>query len=209
MNKKTRYDIMKIFSKKNILFRTELVFSSSFECLISVILSAKSKDENVNKVTKNLYFIANTPEEILSLGLNKLKYYIKKIGLYNNKAKNIINTCRILLLKYDGQVPKDRKNLEKLPGVGRKTANVILNLIFNWSTIAVDTHVFRVSHRTNFAIGKTVKELEKELLNHVPIYFMLDFHSWLVQHGRYVCTAIKPKCKICFIKHLCEFKNKV
>lgn len=209
MNKKKRYNILKSFSNKKFCFRTELIFSSAFECLVSVMLSARSTDVSVNKVTKKLYMIANTPQDILFLGTDTLKYYVKKIGLYNNKAKNIINTCHILLHQYNGEVPNNRNSLEQLPGVGRKTANVILNLIFNWSTIAVDTHVFRVSNRTNFAIGKTVKEVERELLIHVPIYFILYFHNWLVQHGRYICTARQPKCKICFIKHLCEFKNKV
>ncbi|HXK00607.1 MAG TPA: endonuclease III [Buchnera sp. (in: enterobacteria)] len=209
MNKKKRYNILKIFNNKKSYFRTKLIFSSAFECLISVMLSAQSTDINVNKATKKLYMIANTPQDILFLGTEDLKHYVKKIGLYNNKSKNIINTCHILLHQYDGKVPDNRESLEQLPGVGRKTANVVLNLVFNWSTIAVDTHVFRVSNRTNFVTGKTVKEVEKKLLVHVPIYFILFFHNWFVQHGRYICTARRPKCKICCIKNLCEFENKV
>ncbi|HMI76781.1 MAG TPA: endonuclease III [Buchnera sp. (in: enterobacteria)] len=208
MNKNKRYKILNIFYKDNIFPTTELIFSSAFECLISVILSAKSKDISVNRVTKKLYLIANTPQLILSLGIENLKNYIKQIGLYNNKANNIINTCHMLLKKHEGKVPNNRIDLEQLPGVGRKTANVVLNLIFHKPTIAVDTHVFRVSNRTGFAVGKTVTIVEKKLLKIIPNKFKLRFHSWFVYHGRYICKSYKPYCKICVIQALCEFKNK-
>ncbi|QCI17529.1 endonuclease III [Buchnera aphidicola (Acyrthosiphon lactucae)] len=208
MNKETRYEILSIFNAQYPKNKTELVFSSDFELLLSVILSAQSSDVIVNKVTKILFKQANTPESILLLGLEGLKNYIKHIGLYNIKASNIIRTSSLILTKYNGIIPNNRIELESLPGVGRKTSNVILNILFKKKTIAVDTHVFRVSNRTNFAKGKNVNEVEKKLIKVVPDIFKLNFHSWFVLHGRYICTARKIKCDICLIFKLCEFKKK-
>lgn len=188
---------------------TELIYSSPFELLISVLLSAQATDISVNKATKALYLIANTPEQILSLGIEQLKSYIKTIGLYNSKANNIMKTCQILIDKYQGQVPEDRIALESLPGVGRKTANVVLNTAFGWPTIAVDTHIFRVCNRTGFAPGKTVEQVEEKLLKVVPNEYKLDCHHWLILHGRYTCIARKPRCGSCIIEDLCEYKEKV
>ncbi len=187
---------------------TELNYQTPFELLIAVILSAQATDVSVNKATKKLYAIANTPHAIFSLGLSKLKSYVKTIGLYNNKAKNIIETCRILIEKYDSKVPRNREDLESLPGVGRKTANVILNTAFGEPTIAVDTHIFRVSNRTGIAPGKNVVEVEKKLLKFVPDEFKKDAHHWLILHGRYTCIARNPKCDSCLIFDNCEWKDK-
>ena len=208
MNKDKRTRIFKILREQNPSPTTELVYNSPFELLIAVILSAQATDIGVNKATKKLYAVANTPEAIASLGLAKLKSYIKTIGLYNNKAKNIIETCKILNEKYAGVVPQDRESLESLPGVGRKTANVILNTAFGEPTIAVDTHIFRVSNRTGIAPGKNVVEVEKKLLKFVPEEFKRDAHHWLILHGRYTCIARNPKCDNCLIFDYCEWKDR-
>jgi len=208
MNKEKRYKILSLFYRNNPKPKIELVFSSHFELLLSVILSAQSTDLIVNKTTKKLFKIANTPESILFLGLKRLKNCIKHVGLYNTKALNIIRTSFLILTKYNGIVPNNRIELESLPGVGRKTANVLLNVLFKKTTIAVDTHVFRVSNRTNFVTGKNVKEVEKKLIKAVPNVFKLNVHSWFVLHGRYICTARKIKCNICLIFKLCEFDKK-
>lgn len=197
--------VFKRFQKANPNPTTELIYSSNFELLISVILSAQATDISVNKATKDLYKVANTPEKILKLGLSKLKTYIKTIGLYNTKATNIINTCKIIVESYGGEVPKDRKSLEALPGVGRKTANVILNTAFGEPTIAVDTHIFRVSNRIGLASGKTPIAVEKELINNIPDNYKQDAHHWLILHGRYICTAKKPKCDSCQLTDVCQF----
>ena len=173
-----------------------------------MILSAQATDVSVNKATDKLYPVANTPEAILRLGLGKLKNYIKTIGLYNTKAENVIKTCKQLIEQHQGEVPRDRKALEALPGVGRKTANVVLNTAFGEPTIAVDTHIFRVSNRTKIAPGKNVDEVERKLLKFVPDEFKHDAHHWLILHGRYVCVARKPRCGACIIEDLCEFKDK-
>ncbi|MGE4754034.1 endonuclease III [Yersinia enterocolitica] len=188
---------------------TELVYSTPFELLISVLLSAQATDVSVNKATAKLYPVANTPQAILDLGVDGLKSYIKTIGLFNTKAENVIKTCRILLEKHHGEVPEDRAALEALPGVGRKTANVVLNTAFGWPTIAVDTHIFRVCNRTGFALGSNVDQVEAKLLKVVPTEFKLDCHHWLILHGRYTCIARKPRCGSCIIEDLCEFKEKV
>jgi endonuclease-3 len=187
---------------------TELEYVSPFELLIAVILSAQATDVSVNKATERLYPVANTPRAILDLGLRKLKTYIKTIGLYNSKAENIIKTCRILLERFDGEVPRTREELESLPGVGRKTANVILNTAFGEPTIAVDTHIFRVSNRTGLAPGKTPLEVEKRLVRLTPEEFRKDAHHWLILHGRYTCKARKPDCPNCIIRDLCEYRRK-
>ena len=179
-----------------------------FELLIAVLLSAQATDVSVNKATNKLYKVANTPEAILSLGLRNLKKYIKTIGLYNTKAENIMKTCKLLIEKYNGEVPQTEKELTTLPGVGRKTANVVLNTAFGHPTIAVDTHIFRVSNRTKIAPGKNVEEVEKKLLKFVPEEFKQDAHHWLILHGRYTCVARKPRCGSCIIEDLCEFKDK-
>ncbi len=208
MNKDKRTSIFRILREQNPSPTTELIYNSPFELLIAVILSAQATDIGVNKATKKLYAVANTPEAITTLGLSKLKSYVKTIGLYNNKAKNIIETCKILNEKYAGVVPQDRESLESLPGVGRKTANVILNTAFGEPTIAVDTHIFRVSNRTGIAPGKNVVEVEKKLLKFVPEEFKRDAHHWLILHGRYTCIARNPKCDNCLIFELCEWKDK-
>ena len=187
---------------------TELKYASVFELLISVILSAQATDVSVNKATEKLYSVANTPEAISALGLNKLKRYVKTIGLYNTKAENIIKTCRILTTEHSSEVPRTREALEALPGVGRKTANVVLNTAFGEPTMAVDTHIFRISNRTKFAPGKNVLQVEKKLLKVIPDEFIRDSHHWLILHGRYICTARKPRCGACVISDLCEFKDK-
>ena len=187
---------------------TELKYASVFELLISVILSAQATDVSVNKATEKLYAVANTPEAISALGLNKLKRYVKTIGLYNTKAENIIKTCRILTTEHSSEVPRTREALEALPGVGRKTANVVLNTAFGEPTMAVDTHIFRISNRTKFAPGKNVLQVEKKLLKVIPDEFIRDSHHWLILHGRYICTARKPRCGACVISDLCEFKDK-
>lgn len=208
MNNQIRKIIFDRFHKQNPNPTTELVYKSEFELLISVILSAQATDSSVNKATAKLYKIANTPEKIFSLKETGLKKYISSIGLYNSKAKNIIKTCEILIKKHNSQVPQTREALEALPGVGRKTANVLLNTLFGQATIAVDTHIFRVSNRTGIAKGKTPLEVEKKLMKCIPKEYIHDAHHWLVLHGRYVCIARKPKCAECLINDLCEFKEK-
>ena len=187
---------------------TELQYSSTFELLISVILSAQATDVGVNKATAKLYPVANTPEAILALGLKKLKGYVKTIGLFNAKAENIIKTCRILVEEHGSEVPDNREALEALPGVGRKTANVVLNTAFRQPTMAVDTHIFRLSNRTKFAPGKNVLQVEKKLIKVIPDEFILDAHHWFILHGRYICTARSPRCGACVIYDLCEYKQK-
>lgn len=187
---------------------TELNWSNNFELLAAVLLSAQSTDVGVNKATAKLFPVANSPQAILDLGLERLTNYIKTIGLYNTKAKNLFATCQILVDKHQGQVPNTRKELEALPGVGRKTANVVLNTAFGQPTIAVDTHIFRVSNRTGLAPGKNVDEVEKKLIRHVPTEFKQDAHHWLILHGRYTCVARKPRCLSCIIEDLCEYKDK-
>ena len=187
---------------------TELEYGTPFELLVSVILSAQATDVGVNKATARLFPEANTPRAILDLGEAGLKTYIRTIGLFNTKAKNIIAACEILLREHGGEVPRERAALEALPGVGRKTANVILNVAFGHPTIAVDTHIFRVSNRTRLAPGKDVVEVEKKLLKFVPEEYKLDAHHWLILHGRYTCIARKPRCGSCVIEDLCEFKQK-
>jgi endonuclease-3 len=208
MNKQTRIEIFSRLQADNPHPTTELDYSSTFELLISVILSAQATDKSVNKATKKLYAIANTPEAIYTLGEDNLKKYIKTIGLYNSKGKNIITTCQMLIELHQSQVPNDRKSLEDLAGVGRKTANVVLNTAFGQPTMAVDTHIFRVSNRTHIAHGKDVLEVEKRLVRLIPKEFMLDAHHWLILLGRYICTTRKPKCGACLIEDLCEFKQK-
>lgn len=208
MNQQKIKKIFKIFKDNNPKPTTELNYNSTFELLIAVILSAQATDVSVNKATEKLFPIANTPEDIYNLGLDKLKEYIKTIGLYNSKAGNVLKTCQILKEQFNSKVPNDRKSLESLPGVGRKTANVILNTAFNEPTIAVDTHIFRLANRLNLAPGKTPLEVEKNLLSKIPKEYLIDAHHWLILHGRYVCTAKKPKCDQCIINHLCEYSNK-
>lgn len=208
MNKEKRIAILTRLRDANPKPTTELEYSSPFELLIAVLLSAQATDVGVNKATRKLYAVANTPAAMLELGLEGVKDYVKTIGLFNTKAQNIIKTCRILLEQHGGEVPENREALEALPGVGRKTANVVLNTAFGWPTIAVDTHIFRVSNRMNFAPGKNVDEVEQKLLKVVPGEFKLDVHHWLILHGRYTCTARKPKCGSCLVEDLCEFKDK-
>ena len=208
MNKQKRHEIFSRFRANNLKPDTELAYQSTFELLISVLLSAQATDVSVNKATAKLYPVANTPEKIFALGEDGLKQYIKTIGLFNSKAKNTIETCRILIERHGSQVPEDRIALEALPGVGRKTANVILNTAFGHPTIAVDTHIFRVSNRTAIAPGKNVVEVEKRLLKFVDDEFKVDAHHWLILHGRYTCIARKPRCGSCTIEDLCEYKKK-
>ena len=208
MNKVKCTHIFNLLNKKNPSPTTELIYKTPFELLVAVILSAQATDISVNKATKKLFAIANTPETILSLGLKKVKNYIQTIGLYNNKAKSIIETCKMLLEKYNGEVPNNRIALEELSGVGRKTANVILNTVFGEPTIAVDTHIFRVSNRTGIAPGKSVLEVEEKLLKYVPDVFKRDAHHLLILHGRYTCTARNPKCDSCIIFDDCEWKER-
>ena len=208
MNRYKRTEIFTRLQQQNPHPTTELNFNNEFELLIAVILSAQATDISVNKATGPLYQVANTPTAIYQLGEKKLKSYIQSIGLYNTKAKNILKTCKILIDQYDSQVPDDRQALEALPGVGRKTANVILNTAFGHPTIAVDTHIFRVSNRTGIAPGKTVVEVEKRLLRLVPEEFKHDAHHWLILLGRYTCTARSPNCPACIINDLCEYRHK-
>ena len=208
MNKTKRTEIFKRLRAQNPSPTTELVYKNEFELLIAVILSAQATDVSVNKATRELYKVANTPQAIYKLGEKKLKGYVQSIGLYNTKAKNIIKTCKILIDRHDSKVPEDRAALEALPGVGRKTANVILNTAFGHPTIAVDTHIYRVSNRTGIAPGKTVLEVEKRLLRLVPEEFKRDAHHWLILHGRYTCVARNPKCSDCSIIDLCEYRKK-
>ncbi|HEY9035186.1 MAG TPA: endonuclease III [Pseudomonadales bacterium] len=208
MNREKRTAIFKQLQADNPSPTTELHFSSPFELLIAVILSAQATDVSVNKATATLFAVANTPEAIHALGIRKLKQHIKTIGLFNTKADNIMRTCRILMDQHDSTVPCDREALEALPGVGRKTANVILNTAFGEPTIAVDTHIFRLGNRIGLAHGKTVREVEDRLMRVVPKEFLRDAHHWLILHGRYVCTARKPKCGQCSIHAWCEYKHK-
>ena len=208
MNSQTIRKIFACFQKANPHPTTELIYRSDFELLIAVILSAQATDKSVNKATEKLYKIANTPEKILKLGEKKLKEYIQTIGLYTTKAKNIMGACRLLVEKFHGEVPRNREALESLPGVGRKTANVILNTCFGEPTIAVDTHIFRVANRIGLANGKTPLDVEKQLLKVIPDDYKLNAHHWLILHGRYVCTARKPHCSTCIIKNYCEYPNK-
>ena len=208
MNREKRTKIFTILRDSNPKPTTELQWSDPFELLISVILSAQATDVGVNKATSKLYPVANTPSAIFKLGEKGLKKYIKTIGLFNTKAANVIKTCKILLEEHNGEVPQTREELESLPGVGRKTANVILNTAFGQPTIAVDTHIFRVSNRTGIAPGKDVLAVEKKLLRLVPEEFLMDAHHWLILHGRYTCIARKPKCAACTIFDLCEWKDK-
>ncbi len=208
MNAAKRYAIFACLRTTNPEPTTELRYHSPFELLIAVMLSAQATDKSVNQATEKLFAVANTPQAILELGEERLKSYIKHIGLYNTKAKNIIATSRILVEQYGGEVPHSREALEKLPGVGRKTANVVLNTAFGEPTIAVDTHIFRVANRTGLARGKTVREVEDRLMRVVPAEFRNNAHHWLILHGRYVCTARAPKCYQCLIKDLCEYPDK-
>jgi endonuclease-3 len=209
MNKEKRIEIFSRLRRENPEPKTELKYSSTFELLISVILSAQATDVSVNKATVKLYAIANTPEKIFSLGVTGLKTYIKTIGLFNNKAVNVIKTCDVLVREHNSVVPDKRELLEALPGVGRKTANVVLNTAFRQIAMAVDTHIFRISNRTGIAPGKNVLEVERRLTKLVPEEFLLDAHHWLILHGRYVCLARKPRCGACVIEDLCEFRKKV
>ncbi|KAA3646888.1 MAG: endonuclease III [Proteobacteria bacterium] len=208
MNKQKRTEIFQRLRANNPEPTTELEYNSPFELLVAVTLSAQATDVGVNKATARLFPKANTPEAILALGEEVLKDYIKTIGLFNSKAKHIIQACQILVDQFNSQVPDNRQDLESLPGVGRKTANVILNTAFGQPTMAVDTHIYRVSNRTKIAPGKTVLDVEKKLLRLVPKEFLKDAHHWLILHGRYVCKARKPLCKKCIIVDLCEYKDK-
>lgn len=208
MNAAKRLEIFRRLREDNPQPTTELVYSSAFELLIAVILSAQATDVGVNKATAKLFPVANTPEAIYALGYEGLCHYIKTIGLYPSKAKNIIESCRLLIERHGSQVPENREALEALPGVGRKTANVVLNTAFGQLTMAVDTHIFRVSNRTGIAPGKNVNEVEQKLLRFVPRGYLRDAHHWLILHGRYVCQARKPRCGSCRIEDLCEFKTK-
>ncbi|MBU1619077.1 MAG: endonuclease III [Gammaproteobacteria bacterium] len=217
MNKEKRIQILQRLRENNPNPTTELEFNSPFELLVAVLLSAQATDVSVNKATRLLYPVANTPQAIFDLGVEGVKHYIKTIGLFNSKAENLIKTCRILLDKHNGEVPENREALEALPGVGRKTANVVLNTGFGWLKdnegnyfIAVDTHIQRVANRTGYAKGKTVEETEQSIIKNTPnkSEFMFDLHHWLILHGRYTCVARKPKCGSCIIEDLCEFKEK-
>jgi endonuclease-3 len=208
MNDTKRREIFERLREANPHPTTELEYSTPFELLIAVLLSAQATDVGVNKATRRLYAVANTPAAMLALGEEGLADYIKTIGLYRTKAKNVITTCRILLEQHGGEVPQQREALEALPGVGRKTANVVLNTAFGQPTIAVDTHIFRVANRTRIAPGKDVREVEEKLLKVVPREFRHDAHHWLILHGRYVCKARKPECARCLIVDLCEYPAK-
>ena len=208
MNQIKRQQIFERLQKANPAPTTELNYQSPFELLISVILSAQATDVSVNLATGKLFDVASTPQGIFDLGVRKLKTFIKSIGLYNTKAANIIKTCRVLLDEHGGEVPRERDGLQKLPGVGRKTANVVLNTAFGEPTIAVDTHIFRISNRIKLAPGKTVRQVEDKLLKFTPVEYRRDAHHWLILHGRYVCIARKPRCGACVIEDLCEYKEK-
>ncbi len=208
MNKAKRCAIFARFREQNPHPTTELNYNSPFELLIAVILSAQATDKSVNKATAKLFTVANTPQAIFDLGEQQLKDYIKTIGLYNSKAQNIIKTCQILIAQHSGNVPNNREALEALPGVGRKTANVVLNTAFGHATMAVDTHIFRVANRTGIAKGKTPLAVELGLIKVIPKEFLNDAHHWLILHGRYVCLARKPRCPECLIRDLCEYKHK-
>lgn len=208
MNKEKRIKILSRLRDENPSPTTELNYSTPFELLVAVTLSAQATDVSVNKATDRLFPVANTPEAIYALGEDGLKEFIKTIGLFNSKARNVIKMCRILIDEYDSQVPETRKELEALPGVGRKTANVVLNTAFGQPTIAVDTHIYRVSNRTKLAPGKNVREVEDRLDRLIPAEFKQDVHHWLILHGRYICQARKPKCGACVIYDLCEYRGK-
>ena len=208
MNKAIRQEIFERFRAANPKPTNELHYSTPFELLIAVLLSAQATDVGVNKATAKLFPVANTPQGLLDLGLEGLMQYKKSIGLYQTKSKHIIQTCQILLTKHHGEVPRTREELEALPGVGRKTANVILNTAFGQPVMAVDTHIFRVSNRTGLARGKTVREVEDKLMKNIPKEFLMDAHHWLILHGRYTCKALKPQCQTCLINDLCEYGGK-
>lgn len=208
MNQNKRREIFARLRNENPEPRTELEYNSTFQLLIAVLLSAQATDVGVNKATRRLFADAGTPEQMLALGLDGLKDYIKTIGLFNTKAENVLATCRRLIEQHGSTVPDTREALEALPGVGRKTANVVLNTAFRQPVMAVDTHIFRVANRTGIAPGKNVLEVEKQLLKFVPKDYLLDAHHWLILHGRYICTARKPKCGACLISDLCEFQEK-
>ena len=208
MNKDKRIQFLSQLRAENPNPTTELNFANAFELLIAVMLSAQSTDVGVNKATAKLFPVANTPQSILGLGLRGLKEHIKTIGLFNSKAKHILATCKILLDEHDGEVPQTRAALEALPGVGRKTANVVLNTAFGQPTMAVDTHIYRVSNRTGFAKGKTVLAVEKKLMKVIPEEFMVDAHHWLILHGRYTCRARNPKCWACSVFEVCDYRGK-
>ncbi len=208
MNQEKRRQIFERLRAENPTPTTELEYSTPFELLIAVVLSAQATDRGVNKATAKLFPVANTPQAILALGEDGLREHIKTIGLFNSKAANIIKLCRQLLEKHDGEVPQDRAALEALPGVGRKTANVVLNTAFGQPTMAVDTHIFRVANRTGLAKGNTVRQVEDRLIRFVPKEFLQDAHHWLILHGRYVCVARKPRCGACVIHDLCEYRKK-
>lgn len=208
MNPAKRREIFTRFRAANPHPASELEYSTPFELLVAVILSAQATDVSVNAVTRKLYPVANTPQAMLELGEDKLREYVKRIGLYQTKSKHIMQMCRILVEQHGGEVPQTREELEALPGVGRKTANVVLNTAFGQPTIAVDTHIFRVANRTGLAPGKDVREVETKLMKFVPEEFRHDAHHWLLLHGRYVCVARKPKCPQCLIRDLCEYRNK-
>lgn len=209
MTPEIRYQILSRLRAADPAPRSELEYSSPFELLVAVLLSAQATDVSVNKATAKLFPVANTPQALLALGAEGIKPYIRTIGLFNTKAENIAKLCAMLLARHQGEVPEDRAALEALPGVGRKTANVVLNTAFGWPTIAVDTHIFRVANRTGFAPGKNVDEVEQKLLKVVPAEFKLDAHHWFILHGRYTCIARKPRCGSCLIEDLCEFKEKM
>jgi endonuclease-3 len=209
MNPAKRQEIFARFQAANPHPTTELNYTTPFELLIAVLLSAQATDVGVNKATARLYPVANTPEKILALGVEQVQEYLKTINFFRTKAENVIKTCRILVEQYGGQVPESREALEGLPGVGRKTANVVLNTAFGHPTIAVDTHIFRVCNRTKLAPGKDVVEVERKLEKFTPPSFRQDAHHWLILHGRYTCIARKPRCGACLIEDLCEFKDKV
>ncbi|WDY59119.1 endonuclease III [Pseudomonas sp. PSKL.D1] len=208
MNAAKRLEIFRRLHEDNPDPKTELAYTTPFELLVAVTLSAQATDVGVNKATARLFPVANTPQAIYALGVEGLSEYIKTIGLYNSKAKNVIEACRLLIERHNGEVPDTREALEALPGVGRKTANVVLNTAFRQPAMAVDTHIFRVSNRTGIAPGKNVLEVEKKLLKFVPKDYLLDAHHWLILHGRYVCQARKPRCGSCRIEDLCEYKQK-
>ncbi|KAA1163718.1 endonuclease III [Pseudoalteromonas fuliginea] len=209
MNKEKRHQILSRLRDDNPHPVTELEYSSPFELLVAVTLSAQATDVGVNKATRKLFPVANTPQAILDIGHDTLRDYIKTIGLFNSKAANVYKMCQILVDEHNSIVPENREALEALPGVGRKTANVVLNTAFGWPVIAVDTHIFRVSNRTKLAMGKDVVAVEQKLEKVVPAEFKVDVHHWLILHGRYTCVARKPKCGSCIIEDLCEFKDKV
>lgn len=208
LSQKSINEIFLLFQHANPHPTTELIYKTYFELLIAVILSAQATDKSVNNATRPLFKVANTPQAIIQLGESGLKKYIKTIGLYTTKAKNIIGTCKLLVSKFHSRVPRDREALESLPGVGRKTANVILNTCFGEPTIAVDTHIFRVANRIGLAKGKTPLQVELQLMKNIPDKFKHDAHHWLILHGRYICTARKPHCPDCLIRHFCQYKDK-